>query len=153
MAPNCFFSNLTGNIVAKLKNQLYICINLKLILYIMKKLTRKEEEVMKILWKLEKAFVKEIIEEYDDPKPHYNTVSSIVRLLQDKGIVGYNQYGNTYQYFPLMTKEEYRRTFMKQVVRDYFDNSIKSAVAFFVKEKGLTPEELDELIRMIKDKK
>jgi BlaI family transcriptional regulator, penicillinase repressor len=119
----------------------------------MKKLTRKEEEVMKILWKLEKAFVKEIIEEYDDPKPHYNTVSSIVRLLQDKGIVGYNQYGNTYQYFPLMTKEEYRRTFMKQVVSDYFDNSIKSAVAFFVKEKGLTPEELDELIRMIKDEK
>jgi BlaI family transcriptional regulator, penicillinase repressor len=119
----------------------------------MKKLTRKEEEVMKILWKLEKAFVKEIIEEYDDPKPHYNTVSSIVRLLQDKGIVGYNQYGNTYQYFPLMTKEEYRRTFMKQVVSDYFDNSIKSAVAFFVKEKGLTPEELEELIRMIKDEK
>jgi BlaI family transcriptional regulator, penicillinase repressor len=119
----------------------------------MKKLTRKEEEVMKILWKLEKAFVKEIIEEYDDPKPHYNTVSSIVRLLQDKGIVGYNQYGNTYQYFPLMTKEEYRRTFMKQVVSDYFDNSIKSAVTFFVKEKGLTPEELEELIRMIKDEK
>jgi BlaI family transcriptional regulator, penicillinase repressor len=119
----------------------------------MKKLTRKEEETMKILWKLEKAFVKEIIEEYDDPKPHYNTVSSIVRLLQDKGIVGYNQYGNTYQYFPLMTKEEYRRTFMKQVVSDYFDNSIKSAVAFFVKEKGLTPEELEELIRMIKDEK
>lgn len=119
----------------------------------MKKLTRKEEEVMKILWRLKKAFVKDIIEEYDDPKPHYNTISSLVRLLQDKGFVGYNQYGNTYQYFPLLSKEEYRRSFMKQVVNDYFDNSYKSAVAFFVKEKGLSSEELDELIKMIKDEK
>ncbi len=118
----------------------------------MKKLTRKEEEVMKILWKLEKAFVKDILEQYDDPKPHYNTVSSLVRLLQDKGIIGYTQYGNTYQYFPLISKEEYRRSFMKQVVNDYFDNSYKSAVAFFVKEKGLSAEELEELVKMIKDK-
>jgi predicted transcriptional regulator len=117
----------------------------------MKKLTRKEEEVMKILWKLGKAFVKDIVEEYDDPKPHYNTVSSLVRLLQDKGIVGFTQYGNTYEYFPLMTKEEYRKTFMKQVVSDYFDNSYKSAVAFFVKEKGLSPTELEELIKLIKE--
>jgi BlaI family transcriptional regulator, penicillinase repressor len=117
----------------------------------MKKLTRKEEELMKILWKLEKAFVKDIVEEYDDPKPHYNTVSSLVRLLQDKGIIGFTQYGNTYEYFPLMTKEEYRKTFMKQVVSDYFDNSYKSAVAFFVKEKGLSPAELEELIKLIKE--
>ena len=116
------------------------------------KLTRKEEEVMKILWKLEKAFVKDIVEEYDDPKPHYNTISSLVRLLQDKGIVGFTQYGNTYEYFPLMTKEEYRKTFMKQVISDYFDNSYKSAVAFFVKEKGLSPAELEELIKMIKER-
>jgi BlaI family transcriptional regulator, penicillinase repressor len=117
----------------------------------MKKFTRKEEEVMKILWKLEKAFVKDIIEEYDDPKPHYNTISSLVRLLQDKGIIGFKQYGNTYEYFPLVTKEEYRKTFMKQVVSDYFDNSYKSAVAFFVKEKGLSPAELEELIKLIKE--
>ena len=119
----------------------------------MKKLTRKEEEIMKILWKLEKAFVKDIIEKYPKPKPHYNTISSLVRLLQDKGIIGFTQYGNTYQYFPLISKDEYRRSFMSQVVTDYFDNSYKSAVAFFVKEKGLLPEELDELIKMIKDQK
>ena len=107
----------------------------------MKKLTRKEEEV------------KDIIEEYDDPKPHYNTISSLVRLLQDKGIVGYKQYGNTYQYFPLLSKEEYKKTFMKQIVSDYFDNSYKSAVAFFVKEKGLSPDELEELIKIIKEEK
>ena len=118
----------------------------------MKKLTRKEEELMKILWKLEKAFVKDIVEEYDNPKPHYNTVSSLVRLLQDKGIIGYNQYGNTYQYYPLISKEEYRKSFMKQIVSDYFDNSYKNAVAFFVKEKGLSAEELEELVNMIKNK-
>lgn len=117
----------------------------------MKKLTRKEEELMKILWKLKKAFVKDIIEEYPEPKPHYNTISSLVRLLQDKGIIGYKQYGNTYQYYPQISKEEYRKSFMKQVVSDYFDNSYKSAVAFFVKEKGLSPEELEELIKMIKE--
>lgn len=119
----------------------------------MKKLTRKEEELMKILWKLEKAFVKDIIEKYPDPKPHYNTISSLVRLLQDKDVIGYTQYGNTYQYYPLISKEEYRRSFMNQVVTDYFDNSYKSAVAFFVKEKGISEEELDELVKMIKDQK
>jgi len=117
----------------------------------MKKLTRKEEELMKILWKLEKAFVKDIIEKYPDPKPHYNTISSLVRLLQDKGVIGYTQYGNTYQYFPIISKDEYRRSFMNQVVTDYFDNSYKSAVAFFVKEKGLSEEELEELIKLIKE--
>ncbi len=119
----------------------------------MKKLTRKEEELMKILWKLEKAFVKDMVEQYPDPKPHYNTVSSLVRLLQDKGVIGYTQYGNTYQYHPLISKEEYRGSFMKQVVTDYFDNSYKSAVAFFVKEKNLTDDEIEELIKIIKEKK
>ncbi len=119
----------------------------------MKRLTRKEEELMKILWQLKKAFVKDIVEEYDDPKPHYNTISSLVRLLQEKGVIGYKQYGNTYQYFPLLSKEEYRHSFMKQVVSDYFDNSYKSAVAFFVKEKGLSEQEIDELIKLIKEGK
>ena len=118
----------------------------------MKKLTKKEEELMKMLWKLEKAFVKDIVELYPDPKPHYNTISSLVRLLQDKGIIGFKQYGNTYQYFPLISKEEYRRSFMNQVVSDYFDNSYKSAVAFFVKEKNLSEEEIDELVKLIKNK-
>ncbi len=116
----------------------------------MKKLTRKEEELMKILWKLEKAFVKDIVAEYPEPKPHYNTVSSLVRLLQEKGLIGFTQYGNTYQYHPLISKEDYRGNFMSQVIRDYFDNSYKNAVAFFVKEKGLKPEELEELIDLIK---
>ena len=117
----------------------------------MKKLTHTEEHVMQVLWDLGKAFVKDIIEKYPDPKPHYNTISSLVRLLQDKGIIGFKQYGNTYLYYPLISKEEYRRSFMNQVISDYFDNSYKSAVAFFVKEKGLSPEEREELIKMIKN--
>lgn len=117
----------------------------------MKKLTRKEEELMKILWKLEKAFIKDIVNEYPQPQPHYNTISSLVRLLQDKGFIGFKAYGNTYEYFPLVSKEEYRKTFMSQAINDYFDNSYKNAVAFFVKEKGLKPEELEELIKLIKE--
>lgn len=116
----------------------------------MHKLTRKEEELMKILWKLKKAFVKDLVEQYPDPKPHYNTISSLVRLLQEKGVVGFTQYGNTYEYYPLVSREEYRKSFMKGVISDYFDNSYKNAVAFFVNEKGLKPEELEEIIRMIK---
>jgi len=117
------------------------------------KLTRKEEELMKFLWKLKKAFIKDIVDLYDDPKPHYNTVSTQVRILQDKGMIGYTQYGNTYEYFPLISKEEYRRSFMNQVISDYFDNSIQSVVAYFVKEKGLSSEEVEELVQMIKEGK
>lgn len=118
----------------------------------MKKLTRKEEELMKILWKLEKAFVKDIVDQYPDPKPHYNTISSLVRKLQDKQLIGYTQYGNTYEYYPLVAKDEFKKTFIKQFVSDYFDNSYSSAVAFFVKEKGLKPEELEEILKLIKNK-
>ena len=113
------------------------------------KLTRKEEELMKILWSKEKAFVKDIVDEYPKPKPHYNTVSSLVRLLQEKGFIGYTQYGNTYEYYPLVSKEEYRKSFMGQIIKDYFDNSYSSAVAFFVKEKGLDKDELQKLIDLI----
>ena len=115
----------------------------------MKLLTRKEEEIMNILWRLEKAFVKDIVAEYPNPKPHYNTVSTTVRLLQDRGIIGYKSYGTTYEYFPLLKKEKYRESFMGHVINNYFDNSYKNAAAFFASEK-LTPEEQEELIKLIK---
>ena len=115
----------------------------------MKLLTRKEEELMNILWKLKKAFVKDIVAEYPKPKPHYNTISSLVRLLQDKGLIGFKPYGTTYQYYPLLSKENYRESFMTHVIKNYFDNSYKNAAAFFASEK-LTPEEQEELIKLIK---
>lgn len=116
----------------------------------MKRLTRKEEELMKILWKMGKGFVKDILARYPDPKPHYNTISSLIRTLQEKKVVGYTQYGNTYEYYPLSSREEYRKAYMKRIIRDYFDNSYKNAVSFFIQDKKLKPEELNELMQMIK---
>ena len=115
----------------------------------MKLLTRKEEELMNILWKIKKGFVKDIVAEYPDPKPHYNTISSLVRLLQDKGLIGFKSYGTTYEYYPLLPKEKYRESFMNHVIKNYFDNSYKNAAAFFVSEK-LDSEEQEELIKLIK---
>jgi len=103
---------------------------------------------MNILWKLKKAFVKDIVAEYPDPKPHYNTISSLVRLLQEKGLIGFKSYGTTYEYYALLSKEQYRESFMKHVIKHYFDNSYKSAAAFFASEK-LTPKEQEELINLI----
>jgi len=104
---------------------------------------------MNILWRLEKAFVKDIVAEYPNPKPHYNTISSLVRLLQDKGLIGFTSYGTTYQYYPLLSMEKYRESFMTHVIKNYFDNSYKNAATFFASEK-LTPKEQEELIKLIK---
>ena len=107
---------------------------------------------MKILWRLEKAFVKDIVAEYPNPKPHYNTISSLVRLLQDKGLIGFTSYGATYEYYPLLQKEEYRESVVNQIIKDYFDNSYKEAVAFFVSGNELSTEEQEELIQIIMKK-
>ena len=116
----------------------------------MKRLTRKEEELMKILWEMGKAFVKDILVKYPDLKPHYNTVSSLIRTLQEKRIIGFKSYGNTYEYFPLMSKEEYRKNYMRLIIKDYFDNSYKMAVSFFINDDNIKSEELDEIIELIK---
>lgn len=118
----------------------------------MHKLTKKEEELMKILWKLKEGFVKDLVDHYPDPKPHYNTISSLVRLLEEKGFVDHKAYGNTHQYFPVISKQEYRKTFICDVVKDYFDNSYKQTVSLFIEEQHLSKDELDELIHLIKTK-
>ena len=119
----------------------------------MNKLTRKEEELMKILWKIKEGFVKDIVACYADPKPHYNTISSLVRLLEEKEFVNHKAYGNTHLYFPIISKQEYRRYFIKDVVKDYFDNSYKQTVSLFIEEQNLSKAELDELIDLIKTKR
>jgi len=118
----------------------------------MQKLAKREEEIMQILWKLEKAFIKEVIEEMPDPKPHYNTVSTIVRILSDKGFVGHNTYGNTHQYFPLVEKESYQKDAITDVLRKYFDNSYSKMVAHFATEEKISENELTDIIDMIKTK-
>jgi BlaI family transcriptional regulator, penicillinase repressor len=97
----------------------------------MKKLTRKEEEAMKILWKAEKGFIKELIDLHSEPKTLYTTFSSVIRVLEEKGYVGHKAYGKNFEHYPLVKKEEYRKVFMKDVVNDYFGSSYRNAVSFF----------------------
>lgn len=115
----------------------------------MEKLTNKEEEIMHILWKLEKAFVKDVLAEISDDKPHYNTLSTIIRNLEDKGYVAYNAYGKTHQYYPIVKKEDYRKRFMSNAIDNYFNNSYKNVVSFFAKEEKISVEELKEIIKLI----
>lgn len=117
----------------------------------MQTLTKAEERIMQILWDIEKGFIKEILEHFPDPKPPYNTVSTIVRVLVKKEIVGFNSYGTTYQYFPLMTKEQYRKSQMKKLVKEYYNNSLKQVVNFFSEKKDLDIEEVDEVMRMLQE--
>ncbi|BAX81877.1 BlaI/MecI/CopY family transcriptional regulator [Labilibaculum antarcticum] len=117
----------------------------------MKELTRAEEQVMQILWGLENAFVKEIIEKIPEPKPAYNTISTITRILEKKGFVSHIAYGKSHQYFPLVGKKEYTRKFMKGFVRNYFSNSYRDMVSFFAKEEQVSLSELEEVKRMVEE--
>jgi len=112
-------------------------------------LTNKEEEIMRVLWRLEKAFVKEILDELPEPKPHYNTVSTVIRKLEEKGHVGYESFGKTHRYYPLLKKEDYREEIVEGTVEQYFDNSFKDMVAHYAKSERISPEELQEIIKMI----
>ena len=119
----------------------------------MQKLTNKEEEVMQILWKLEKAFVKEIMAEIKEDQPHYNTLSTIVRILEEKGFVGHTAFGNSHQYYPIVALEDYRKRFMTTAIDNYFDRSYKNLVSFFAKEEKISADELREILDMIEKKK
>lgn len=117
--------------------------------YAMQKLTNKEEEIMHVLWKLNKAFVKDVLDEIPEDKPHYNTLSTIIRKLADKGYVGYTAYGNTHQYFPIISKEDYRNGFMSKAIDNYFNSSYKNMVSFFAREEKLSLQDLKEIISLI----
>ncbi|MFI0490577.1 BlaI/MecI/CopY family transcriptional regulator [Flavobacterium sp.] len=118
----------------------------------MQKLTNKEEEIMQILWKLKKAFVKEVMAEITQEQPHYNTLSTIIRNLEEKGFVSHNAFGNTHQYFPVVKIEDYRKRFMNTAIDTYFDSSYKNMVSFFAKEEKISAEELREILTMIEKK-
>ena len=104
----------------------------------MSELTKAEEQVMQILWKLEKAFVKEIVEKFPEPRPAYNTVSTIIRILEKKKVVGYHSFGRTHQYYPLITQEEFVNDTTENLVQKYFSGSVENLVSYFVKEKNLS---------------
>ena len=116
-------------------------------------LTKAEEKIMKILWGIKKGFIKDIIEQYPNPKPPYNSVSTIVRVLVQKKIIGFKAYGNTHQYYPMITKEEYSKGQLARVVKDYYNNSLSEVVNFFSESKKLNAKELDEVMKMLEDLK
>ncbi|MGA0556235.1 BlaI/MecI/CopY family transcriptional regulator [Larkinella sp. VNQ87] len=118
-----------------------------------RELTNAEEEIMKVLWKLEKGFVKDVLAELPEPRPAYNTVSTIIRILEKKGLVGYRAYGKTHEYYPLISEEDYKRFEMEQLMSGYFDNSLKKLVSFFVKDRNLSLKEADEIIELLNRKK
>ena len=118
----------------------------------MEKLTNKEEEIMQALWKLEKAFAKEVLAVLKDTI-HYNTVSTIIRKLEEKGYIGHQAFGKTHQYYPIITKEEYRGRFISKAMTGYFNNSYKNMVSFFAKEEKISASELREIIDLIEQKK
>ena len=112
----------------------------------MKKLTAKEEEVMGFFWDKGPLFVKEMVAFYADPKPHFNTLSTIVRGLEEKGYVAHKAYGNTYQYYPLVTREAFSKGTLRRVIGKYFNNSYLGAVSSLVKEEDISLDELKALI-------
>lgn len=111
----------------------------------MKELTKAEEEIMQILWKLDKAFVNNILDRLPSPKPAYNTVSTIVRILEKKGFVGHTAYGKAHEYFPLVTKKEYTKSYFGHFMKNYFSDSYREMVSFFTRDNNLNIQELEEL--------
>ena len=117
----------------------------------MKRLTNKEKEIMDLYWQHGPMFVRELLEHYAEPRPHFNTLSTMARLLEKNGFLGHRQFGNTYQYYPLVSEKEYGRSSLAGVIRNYFDNSYLSAVSSFVKEEKISVDELKQLIQQIEN--
>ena len=115
----------------------------------MKRLTNKEKEIMDLYWQHGPMFVKELLDYYDEPKPHFNTLSTMVRILEKNGFLDHKQFGNTYQYFPVVSEKEYGKSSIAGVIQNYFNNSYLSAVSSFVKEEKISVDELKELIERI----
>src|SRR5690606_11366521 len=118
-----------------------------------RELTKAEEEIMQKLWLLEKAFVKEIIENLPEPQPAYNTVSTIIRILETKGFVAHESFGKSHRYYPLIDKEEYKNFAASKLISSYFDNSAKKMFSFFLKKEKLNVKEVDEILKIIDEAK
>jgi predicted transcriptional regulator len=112
-------------------------------------LTRAEEEIMQILWNIQKGFVKNIMEKFPDPKPAYNTVSTIVRILETKGFVGHKAYGKTHEYYPLVGKDEYRKQYLNTLLNNYFGGSFKQLASFFMKNEKLDIHEMEDILNLM----
>ena len=114
-----------------------------------KELTKAEEQIMQALWDLEKAFVKDVVDLLPEPKPAYNTVSTIIRILESKGFIDHEAFGKSHRYFPLISIEEYKSFATEKLLSGYFENSVENMFSFFVKEKKLNLKEADEILKLI----
>jgi len=114
-------------------------------------LTRAEEEVMQILWEIEKGMVHDLLEKFSEPKPAYNTVSTIIRILEQKGFVGHKAYGRTHEYFPVISKTAYTKSSFRGFMTNYFGNSYKSLASFFTTDGKLSIRELEEIQKTINE--
>jgi len=115
----------------------------------MKELTKAEEQVMQILWDIEKGFVKDLMEHFDKPRPAYNTVSTICRILEKKGFIDHKSYGNSHQYYPLLSRDEYTSIYLNNMVKNYFSNSLEQLVSFFSKQNKLDIREAENIIELM----
>lgn len=113
-------------------------------------LTKAEEKVMKILWSIERGLIRDIVKQYDKPKPAYTTVATIIKILEKKGFVDRTPIANSYEYFPLIRKEEYSHGFMKSFVKSYFSNSYKRLVSELSENEELSTEEMEEIIEHLR---
>lgn len=118
----------------------------------MKSLTKAEEQIMHILWELKKGFINDIVNKMPKPKPAYNTVSTIIRILESKGIVDHKAYGKTHEYFPLITKDEYTERLLNGLLKNYFSNSYTNLISFFSKNENFSVKEMEEIIEMLSKK-
>ena len=119
----------------------------------MQKLAQREEQIMQAFWELGKAFVRDIIPLLPDPKPHYNSVATIVKILEEKGFLQNEAVGNMNCYSPLVQREDYQKQAMNEFVGKYFNHSYPRMLAFFAKEQNMTEEEVNEILKLIKSKK
>ncbi len=119
----------------------------------MKNLSGREEEIMELFWEKGAMYVKDLISEMNDPKPHFNTISTLVRRLEEKGFIGHEQFGNTYRYFAVISREEFSQNKIGKVVSKYFNKSYASVISMFVKEENISLEEIKQLIRQVESQK
>ena len=119
----------------------------------LKELTKAEDQVMQILWKLQRGFVKDVLEAMPEPKPAYNTVSTIIRILETKGFVDHKAYGKTHEYFPVITKEKYTKFYLNNLIKGYFNGSFQNLVSFFARENKMNVHDLEKLLEELKKQK
>lgn len=119
----------------------------------MQQLAAREEQIMRIVWDLDQAFIKDVVDALPEPRPHYNTVATIIKILEKKGFLTSEKLGNSHRYYPLVKFEDYRREHLSSIKKKFFSNSFSRLVAHFAKDEDLTQEEVNEIIEIIKNKR